>query len=404
MRSRWTAFIIVVVSLLVIMLAVGQTFFAGGSDLSTETAYFYSMEEEIPFTGVYLRDETVVYDSGSGVLSYECDNGSRVGKSTVVARRYKSESDINARREIERLSRRIEVLKNAERLLGTDSSQLEAISSQINERHAELIDAIRNGDYTAAAGLESTMLEALCKREITLGKSEGYTARISELENRIAQLNASVQGSTHDICAGGAGYFVSGTDGYEGELGFSDIEGLTAKRINDIIAKPEKSTDSRTIGKLISDYRWRAAAVIETQRMFGMNETKQVQLRVGSDGSLFDAVIVSVTDNGDGTSLYIFECDRLNDAVTQGRTAQFKLVVSSYGGLRVSASAKRMTGDNEYGVYVVEGTSLKYRKLDVIYWGDDYVISAQNDDPDYLKLYDIIVTEGKDLYDGKVVE
>ena len=63
-----------------------------------------------------------------------------------------------------------------------------------------------------------------------------------------------------------------------------------------------------------------------------------------------------------------------------------------------------MTGDNEYGVYVVEGTSLKYRKLDVIYWGDDYVISAQNDDPDYLKLYDIIVTEGKDLYDGKVVE
>lgn len=404
MRSRWTAFIIVVVSLLVILLAAGQLFFAGGENLKTETAYFYRMEEEIPFTGVYLRDETLVYDNGSGVLSYECDNGSRVGKSTVVARRYKSESDINARRESERLSRRIEVLKNAERLIGTDNSQLEAISSQINERHAQLIECIENGNYTGAAELESSMLEALCKREITLGKSDGYADKISELESRITQLESRYSSGTHDIAAGGAGYFVSGTDGYEGELGFSDIEGLTAQKVKEVIANPEKKSKSGAVGKLISDYRWRAAAVIETQRMFGMNATKQVKLRVGSDGTLLDATIVSVSDNGDGTSLYIFECDRLNESVTQGRTAQFKLVVSSYGGLRVSSSAKKMNENNEYGVYVVVGTALKFKKIDVIYWGDDYVISAQHDDTDYLKLYDTIVTEGKELYDGKIVE
>lgn len=404
MRSRWTAFIIAVVSLLVISLAVGQFFFAGGADLKTETAYFYSMEEEIPFTGVYLRDETLVYDNGSGVLSYECDNGSRVGKSTVVARRYKSESDINARRESERLSQRIEVLQNAETLLGTDNSQLEAISSQINERHMQLIECIRNGDYAAASELESSMLEALCKREITLGKSDGYSDKISELENRISELQLKYSGGTHDITAGGAGYFVSGTDGYEGELGFSDIESLTAQKVKEVIANPEKSVKSGAVGKLISDYRWRAAAVIETQRMFGMNATKQVMLRVGSEGTLLEATIVSVTDNGDGTSLYIFECDRLNESVTQGRTAQFKLVVSSYGGLRVSSSAKKMNENNEYGVYVLVGTALKFKKIDVIYWGDDYVISAQHDDSDYLKLYDTIITEGKELYDGKIVE
>lgn len=404
MRSRWTAFIIAVVSLLVISLAVGQLFFAGGSDLKTETAYFCSTDEEIPFTGVYLRDETLVCDSGSGVLSYECDNGSRVGKSTVVARRYKSESDINARRESERLQRRIEVLQNAEKLLGTDNSQLEAISSQINERHAQLIECIRNGDYTGAAELESGMLETLCKREITLGKSDGYSDKIAELENRIASLQTSYSGSARDITANGAGYFVSGTDGYEGELGFSDIEGLTAQKIKEVIENPKKTVKSGAIGKLVSDYRWRVAAVIETQKMFGMNTTKQVKLRVGSERTLLDATIVSVSDNGDGTSLYIFECDRLNESVTQGRTAEFKLVVSSYGGLRVSSSAKRMNENNEYGVYVVVGTALKFKKLDVVYWGDDYVISAQHDDSDYLKLYDTIVTEGKELYDGKIVE
>ena len=45
-----------------------------------------------------------------------------------------------------------------------------------------------------------------------------------------------------------------------------------------------------------------------------------------------------------------------------------------------------------------------FKKISVEYWGDDYLICTQEDDGDYLKLYDRIVTEGKDLYEGKVVE
>ena len=40
----------------------------------------------------------------------------------------------------------------------------------------------------------------------------------------------------------------------------------------------------------------------------------------------------------------------------------------------------------------------------VEYWGEDYIICTQEADDGYLKLYDKIVTEGKDLYEGKVVE
>ena len=52
----------------------------------------------------------------------------------------------------------------------------------------------------------------------------------------------------------------------------------------------------------------------------------------------------------------------------------------------------------------MRGTSLAFKKINVLYWGEDYVICSQEAGEDYLKLYDRIVTEGKELYEGKVVE
>ncbi len=404
MHSRWTTVIILLLSVFVIVAAVGQIFFAGGDRIKTETAYFYDMEEEIPFTGVYLRDETVIYSPGTGVISYEHEDGSKVGLSSVIARRYKTESEIESRRVIESLKNRIAVLQSAERLIGTDNSQLEAISGQINEYHSELISLIQSGKYTEAEMQRDNMLESLCKREITLKESDGYSEKISALQDRVNRLETSLSGDVSDITAGGTGYFVSGTDGYEGELHVSDIESLSADMVREIIAKPVKSRSSSAIGKLISDYRWRAAAVINTEKMFGINEGSEVTLRVGSDAQLLDAEVVAVTDCADGQSLYIFECDKLTSAVVQGRTARFKLVVNSYGGLRVSREAIHYDSEDNRGVFIIRGTTLKFRKINVVYWGEDYVICSQEDKDDYLKLYDRIVTQGRDLYDGKVVE
>ncbi|MBP1544769.1 MAG: hypothetical protein J6A16_11805, partial [Oscillospiraceae bacterium] len=82
----------------------------------------------------------------------------------------------------------------------------------------------------------------------------------------------------------------------------------------------------------------------------------------------------------------------------------FKLVVNSYGGLRVSRDAIRYDENEERGVFVVRGSSLVFKKINVLYWGEDYIICSQEEDDSYLKLYDEIVIEGKDLHDGRVVE
>ena len=56
---------------------------------------------------------------------------------------------------------------------------------------------------------------------------------------------------------------------------------------------------------------------------------------------------------------------------------------------------------NYRGVYIREGEQVEFRKVDVIYEGSNYVLSAvHTEDPDYLSLYDDIMIEGVDS-DGK---
>ncbi|MBE6901769.1 MAG: hypothetical protein E7478_04785 [Ruminococcaceae bacterium] len=406
MESRWTTSIIAVLSLFVILYFLGQVFFTGGRTVQTETAYVYDLTDDIPFEGVYLRTEEVVYSNGTGIISYAHEDSSKVGKSSVIAYRYRNERDIELNREIDELDEQIVVLREAEKLIGTDNSQLDTITSQINMVHASLIDCIVAGDYDAAAEYENQMLEALSKREIAKGQSAGYSDRISYLQQQREHLQSQLSGDVQRIYANGTGYFVSGVDGYESKLTFEDSDTITADKIEEIVSNPDISAGSNAVGKLIADYRWRVAAVLDSSKLFGVYEGSTVSLRVGSQNTLLEAVVVSVNDTkrGDNTAVYVFECDRLTPAVVEGRTAHFKLAVSSYGGLRVSREAIRLNEAQERGVFVVRGSSLTFKKINVIYWGEDYVICSQEEGDDYLKLYDEIVTQGKDLHDGQVIE
>ena len=420
MKSPWTTVVIAILSLFVLLVAIGQVFFTKRTDISTEVAYSYDYEVDVPFDGVYMRDETLIYNSGTGVLSFENEDGTKVGKSTVIARRYRSEGDSAYLREIENIKRQIEVLESAEKLIGTDSSQLEAISVQINESHSDLVLAVLNCDYSEAAAKQRSLLEAMCKREITLRNSDGYAAKKQELNQEISRLQSLISGSVQDVIAGSAGYFVSGVDGYEGEIGYADIEKMTEEKIAEIVETPKKSTSGTAIGKLVSDYHWRVAAVIGAEDMLGVSAGDTVTLRVGSEGRKFDADVVAKTPSGEDKVVCVFECDELNSVVASGRTAHFKLVINSYGGLRVPRKALRYDDKGERGVFVESGQNLVFKKVEVLYWDDDYVICKQNVlkkhedtsdadvydeeiDNSYLKLYDIIVTEGKDLYNGKFI-
>lgn len=65
--------------------------------------------------------------------------------------------------------------------------------------------------------------------------------------------------------------------------------------------------------------------------------------------------------------------------------------------------------DGVQGVYILVGNIVEFRQIEVLLELDGYYIVTEQDvrdDPDYrekLGLYDAIITGGKDLYVGKMI-
>ena len=84
------------------------------------------------------------------------------------------------------------------------------------------------------------------------------------------------------------------------------------------------------------------------------------------------------------------------------------IVRTSYTGYRVPVSAVRIVEDHQ-GVYVLDGDIVRFRQIDALAQINGYVICAEQNpqsDPDYgkkLGLYDQVITKGKNLYDGKII-
>ena len=59
--------------------------------------------------------------------------------------------------------------------------------------------------------------------------------------------------------------------------------------------------------------------------------------------------------------------------------------------------------NGEKGVYVQRGNLIQFRKINIITSAEEYSIVECVMDSSYLQQYDTIITEGVDLYDGKVI-
>ena len=93
----------------------------------------------------------------------------------------------------------------------------------------------------------------------------------------------------------------------------------------------------------------------------------------------------------------------MTEAIANLRGQDVNITANSYTGIRVSTSAVRAI-DGVKGVYVKNGSVIQFKKIEVLYSNDVFtIVDASNTGSDYLKLYDEVVVEGRNLYDGKQV-
>ncbi len=365
----------------------------------TETAYVYVQSDYVAADGVAIRDELVLTAEQDGVLSYLHDDGDKVSLSMPVAKVYQSEQDAANQTAIKKLENEIEQLEQAADPGRADYINAEVLSGQISDRLSRLSYAISTRNLSDLESTKIDYLMLLNTRQIATARAQNFDARLSALKSEVESLKSTTQPALCTVTAIKPGYFVSTTDGYEKTLTTADAANLTVSQLEQIIAsKPAFNADRSTAGKIITSFEWYYTALVPSQSAsrFYKGLSVSVTFPYISD-TAYSAVVTAVnTEEGSDYAVVTLRFNNMNAQVCSMREQKAEISFASYRGLKVRSDALRFQ-DGEPGVYVVNAAGTRFKKLDIIFYGDGFVISRQHTEPEYLALYDEMVIEGRDL-------
>ena len=183
---------------------------------------------------------------------------------------------------------------------------------------------------------------------------------------------------------------------------------LTAEDVqNALTAAPKKAENC--VGKISADYYWYLACSIDSQKAAALEVGDSLKVRLPFvTAEVVPTKVLAVNQGANNQSALILKCSLMSEELSDIRFESVQLLLEQYNGLRLPDKALHFDKDNRAGAYVRMGTTVTLRYVDVLYHNekDKYSICAipKAGDSTYVQLYDDVVVEGKDLYDGKVVQ
>ncbi|MBR1749636.1 MAG: hypothetical protein IJ740_01960 [Ruminococcus sp.] len=392
MRSSATIKVMtILLSLFVVIMVAYQVYYHFNEKRDSVEAEIYTYNDNITAHGVFVRDETVISYSG-GVLEYKYKDASKVSVGSVIANVYESEEDILNVEKQEQLRSRIELLESAANSGSTEYIQPESLRTQIDAKYKLLISASIDNDFQTVNKYENEISAMISTYDLVTDPSKSYKKVIKSLNKELKSLEKSSNKPAEQIDSPQTGYFVSYADGYETTLTKKKCENLTKDQIEDIV----NGTDSVAVppnsaGKILKDYSCKIVMVVDNDER--LTAGMDLNARLSSSKDLYKVTVDSLKDAGDGQSIVILSCDSLDAALVSERVQRVELVFEEYTGLKVPREAIHFNSDKEKGVYVILGQDVQFKKIDIVYEGDDYVLSKNTSDEDHLLLYDQILLE-----------
>jgi len=383
----------------------------GGFEIKTETlvSELVTRRESISMNGYIFRSEDLISSSISGDVSYLYSDGDRVSNGTTVANIYSTSSDDTKTKLLE-LDKKIAILEKSNLSASVITSNTIALDKQISQVYYEIRSCIESGNIAYAIEKQDDLLVLLNKRRIIVRDVTGYEDQINELkaekEALLSQLSIS-----ESISVPCPGYFYSVADGYEDIFDSELVATLTIDGFNKIKSSAPSTSSSSVnqIGKLVTDHVWYIVGEIpkDQLRFFVAGNDYPVVFPYNSETEMSMNLFRVVTQNDSDNALLIFRTDVMPQNFNYLRMQIVNVIKGTYTGFRVPVSASRIV-DGVHGVYTLRGNTVQFKRIDPLYEADGYFIVKEPDatDPYYkesLRLNDMIIIKGKNLYDGKVI-
>lgn len=394
--------LIISVIVLIVLFVVIQFYKVTHIELKTQTATISTVYDKVSSEALFIRDESVVEKSPSGVTVACFQDGDKINVNGNVAMQFSSSKAAANYSKYAELTKQIKYYQTLEAQTVGQSADLETINEDIEQKVINYADGLaKNRIGDTAEDLDSVLV----RRQLIIGEDVNL---LSIIENLRDQRNNYQSYSKPDryIKTDKSGVFSSYTDGYENLIDYSKAEETTIDGFKSALKAVDKAQNvSNNIGKLVTSYTWYIQTLVSADTVKNLENGDYVNIVLKDDTSKsFKAEIVNGAEIalGQKETLLVLKLNEMDADIAKLRKAEIEIRRNTYEGIKVPSEALHVL-DGKKGVYVLIASQVKFREVNVIYSDDDYVLAEYDESNEKsIHLYDKIITQGKDLKDGKV--
>lgn len=378
--------------------------------------------------GFIARDESVIMPSvQNNFIKYEIANGSKVGKDQPLALIYNSVSDMNTTEMLQKVEKQLDILTRSNINKEIAKTTVEKVDQDINDYYTYMITDLQNDKIGVADKYRDDMLVLMNKRQIITNAVKNFDDIISGYQKQKNDLIGSMTNgggsSSNVVYAPAAGLFYHNADGYEEYFTADLVKNFSLEKFNEILTKtPNENHIKNSLGKIINNYKWHIIIKVDKQKTFDFIQNKyyDIVFPYSSNKTVKFKLVNKTEDYALGYLLLLLEATNVPENFNFLRKQPVKIVYESISGLKIPETALRHLTDDEgntvEGVFILKGNTVKFRELkeeDRLGKYDNYYIYKDKSTDQYLnvedesqlplKIYDLIITGGKDIYDGKIL-
>ena len=422
--------ILSLVTLLIIVYVVYVFGRAGFTQIKSVGAVQTTVYDSIDVNAYIVRSERYVEYKDGGIISYTVSDGDKVSKNENIANVFDNAGLSGKKQELDELEKKLASLEQLEKNIGTFTQTPDEIDKSVSDLLCRSNIDVAQGNLSLADKNIQDILYAINERQLITEKASSYEEKIKEIKERMEEIknsDKSVQ-KNKSVNASVSGYFSSHTDGYEKSF---DVSKLSELMPGDLDEKNIKTSDipKNTIGKIIDKVYWYLVFQVSQQDALRIKNAPYLKVNIPVVSNKNIQVELACMNQPDKMSdaLVVMKGTYMDERMANVRHENISLILDDFTGIYVPKSAvhekmleytsyeknnKAVTVEkNTTGVYVRRGSEISFRQIKQIYSGEDFVICDVSikdedvaDDVKILQIYDQIVTEGANLYDGKIIQ
>lgn len=398
-KGNW---LIILVVVLIVLFVVIQFYKVTHIELKTQTATVSTVYDKASSEALFIRDESVVEKAATGVTVPCFEDGDKINVKGNVAMQFSSSKAAANYSKYTDLTNQIKYYQTLEAQTVGQSANLETINEDIEQKVINYADGLcRNKIGDTAQELDSVLV----RRQLIIGEDVDLLSIIENLRDKRNSYSSFSKPDKY-IKTDESGVFSNYTDGYENIIDFDKAEETSVKEFKSALSAVDKSKDvADNVGKLVTSYTWYVQTLVSTDTVKNLENGDYVNIVLKDDSSKeFKAEIVSGADVslGQKETLLVLKLNEMDADIAKLRKAEIEIRRNKYEGIKIPSEALHVV-DGKKGVYVLIASQIKFREVNIIYSDDDYVLAEYDEsNTNSIHLYDKIITQGKDLKDGKV--